>query len=254
MTRVALVREVPSSFARALSAVPPDPPIDVARARAQHAAYVAALAQLGVGVRRLPADDAWPDACFIEDCAVIAGGVAVITRPGAPSRRGETDAVAAALAKLLPCATIDEPATLDGGDCLRLGARVYVGRSARSNDDGIAQLAEVLGPRGVTVIPVPMPPGMLHLKTVCSPLDDTRVLLAEGTIPAADLPGAVPVFVPAAETAAANCVAVGDAALVAAGFPAARAAVERAGLRAIEVDTSELRKADGALTCLSIVV
>src|SRR5262249_57107560 len=119
---LALVRAVPNSFARALARRAPDPPIDVDRARAQHAAYVAALREIGLGIVTVPADDACPDCCFVEDTVVVAGGVALLTRPGAPSRRGEVDAVARALDGRIELARTDPPATVDGGDCLRLGA------------------------------------------------------------------------------------------------------------------------------------
>ncbi len=253
MPTVAIVRAVPSSFAAALAAVPPDPPIDVARARAQHADYVAALRGLGVQVIELPADEACPDCVFVEDTAVIAGGVALLTRPGAPTRQAESAAVRDALAQLLPLETMTAPATLDGGDCLRLGNRLYVGRTARSSAAGAARAREVFARVGVEVIEVPVS-GALHLKSVCSPLGDDTVLIAEGALPAGCFGGAREVIVPAAEAAAANVVVIGRAALVAAGFPRAARLVADAGFEPVPVDTAEMRKADGALTCLSIIV
>jgi dimethylargininase len=253
---LALVRGVPASFDRALAAHRPDPPIDVDRARRQHDAYAAALEALGVTVERLPADDALPDSCFVEDVAVAAGGVALITRPGASSRRGEVDAVAAALARharrerLERLERMEAPATLDGGDCLRVGRRFYVGVSRRTSLEGIARLARAFPDH--EVIPVEVPAGVLHLMSVCSPLPGGRVLLAEGTLDPARLPGAEVVLVPRAEAHAANAVAIGDGVLAAAGAPRCREVLAALGLRVIEVDTSELRKADGALTCLSV--
>ncbi len=251
---IALVRGVPSTFARALVARPPAVPIDVARARAQHAAYVAALRSLGLAIVELPADDAFPDCVFVEDTAVVARGAALVTRPGAVSRRGEVDAVAAALAGRVEVARMEAPATLDGGDCLRIGDAIYVGLSARTNAAGAARLAEVFGPRRLRVRTVQRPPGALHLKSVCSPLGDDCVLVAAGTLPASAFPGARVVEVPADEARAANAVACAGGAIVAAGCPETRALVEAAGLRVVPVDTSELAKADGALTCLSILV
>jgi dimethylargininase len=244
----AVTRSIPASFAQALSAVPPDPAIDVALARAQHAAYCAALAACGVAVETLAIDEACPDGCFVEDTAVVVGDRALITRPGARSRRAETAAVAAALARWLDVVTMPEPATLDGGDCLRLGETLYVGRSARSNALGIARLAVL----GLRVVAVDLPPGVLHLKCVCSPLGDDRVLLAEQSIPAATFDAAV-VWVPAAETYAANAVAVGDHVIVAAGYPRTHEALAAAGFTVHAVPSSEVRKADGSLTCQSIV-
>jgi dimethylargininase len=250
----AIVRSVPSSFAGALCAEPPDPPIDVARARAQHADYVRALFDAGVEVVTVAADEACPDCCFVEDTAVLVGDAALVTCPGAPSRRGEVEPVAAALARRAGVVVrMTAPATLDGGDCLLLGATIYVGRSARSNRDGIARLADVAGIHGIPVVAVDMPPGILHFKTVCSPLGDDTVLLAEGTIPPSTFAGARVLVVPARERDAANAVAVGRTVLVAAGAPATAELVDRAGFEVRPVDTSEMRKADGALTCLSII-
>lgn len=251
---LSLTRAMADSFAAALAAVPPDPPIDVARARAQHAAYRAALAALGARVIVLDADEECPDCCFVEDTAVIAGGVALITRPGAPSRRGEVDAVARALAPLIEVATMTAPATLDGGDCLRLGRTLYVGRSARTNAAGVARAAEVFEARGLRVVPVTLPADVLHLKCVCAPLGDDRVLLAEGTLSAEVFAGADVVWVPRAEAYAANAVAIDDGVIVADGFPRTRAALEAAGFTVHAVATTEVRKADGSLTCLSLLI
>ncbi len=250
----AVVRAVPASFANALAAVRPDPPIDVALARAQHAAYCDALVAAGLTLVTVPAGEAHPDACFVEDTAVVAAGLAVVTRPGAPERRGEVDAVAHVLTRFADVRRMAAPATLDGGDCLRLGDTIYVGLSARSNREGAAQLARWFAPRGLTIVPVPLPPTILHLKCVASPLAADRVLLAGGALPASTFPGAAIVPVPAHESYAANALALGDLVLMAAGFPRAREAVEAAGYRVTTLDTSELRKADGALTCLSILL
>lgn len=256
MPPFALTRAIPSSVAAALAAVPPDPPIDVTLARAQHAAYRAALAELGLAVEVLAADEACPDCQFIEDTAVVAAGLAVITRPGAPSRQPETAAIAAALASRpeLDLAHVVAPGTIDGGDCLRLGRTIYVGRSARTNADGISQLAAAFAPRGVRVVAVELGRDILHLKCVCAPLGDDRVLLAEGTLPPDTFAGAGIVWVPAAEQYAANAVAFGGGVIASAGFPRTHDALAAAGFRVIPVATTEARKADGSLTCMSIVV
>jgi dimethylargininase len=253
----ALVRGVSDSFASALSAAPRETAaqaIDVLLARAQHAAYCAALEAAGAAVMRLPADERFPDGVFVEDTAVVAGdGLALIARPGAPSRRGETAAVAEALARHLELARMEEPATLDGGDCMRLGETLYIGRSARTNGGGVARAEAVLGPRGFRVVAVELPPGVLHLKCVVSPLGADRVLLAEGSLPGALFGGAGIVWVPAEEQYAANAVAIGEHVIAAAEYPRTRAALEAAGFRVHPVPTSEVRKADGSLTCQSIL-
>ena len=251
---LAITRAVPDAFADALAAVPPDPPIDVARARVQHAAYQAALGALGLEVVTVPADPACPDCCFVEDTAVVAGGVALITRPGAPSRQAEGAAVAAVLAARMEVVTMTAPATLDGGDCLRLGRTLYVGRSARTSAAGVARAAEVFGPRGLDVVAVDLPPDVLHLKCVCARLADDRVLVVRGALPAGVFGAAAVVWVPPEEAYAANVVAVDDRAIVAAGFPRTHDALAGAGFTVHPVATTEFRKADGSLTCLSILI
>jgi dimethylargininase len=248
----ALLRGVPDSFADALSAAPREQAIDVPLARAQHAAYRAALEASGAVVAELPADERFPDGVFVEDTALVAGGLALIARPGAPSRRGEPRAVAAELARHLPLAWMEEPATLDGGDCMRLGRTIYVGRSGRTNAAGVARLEAVLAPRGFRIVAIELLPEVLHLKCVCSPLGDGRVLLAEGTLPARLFDAGI-VWVPAEERYAANAVAIGDHVIAAAEYPRALAALAAAGLRVHPVPTSEIRKADGSLTCQSIL-
>ena len=245
----ALVRGISPSFADALSANPSS--IDVERARVQHAAYVAALRQAGVTVTELPPLDAHPDGCFVEDCAVIAGGRALLTRPGAPSRQGEVDTVAEALAAWLPLERTTAPATLDGGDVLRVGKTFYVGRTARTNAAGAARLAEVFADHRVVEVPVG---DVLHLKCVCTPMDDRRMVLAEGTIDPGIFRGVEVVLVPHEESYAANVLVVNGHALIASGFPATARALAAAGLHVVPLETTEIRKADGSLTCMSLLM
>ncbi len=248
---IAITRAVPSTFDQATMEVAAS--VDLALARIQHAAYVSALRSLGLTAVELPADDRFPDCCFVEDCAVIADGVALITRPGAASRRGETAAVEAALASNIGIERIAHmvaPATLDGGDCLRIGRQLYVGLSARTNAAGVARLREVFS--NLTIVPVPLE-NVLHLKCHCSALGDDRVLLAEGTIAPEVFAGLHVVTIPNAERYAANCLAHAGTALVSDGFAETRATLERAGFATIALSMSEMRKADGSLTCLSLL-
>jgi len=247
----ALLRSIPDSFSDALAAVRPDPPIDPGLARLQHDAYRAALEACGASVEILAADEACPDCCFIEDAAVVAFGVALIARSGALSRRAEAPAVAAALGETHQLVRMTDPATLDGGDCMRVGQTIYVGRSARTNADGIAQLARAFAK--LRVVPVDLPASVLHLKCVCSPLGDDLVALAEESIPAKTFDAKV-VWIPASELYAANLVAIGQHAIVAEGYPRAHEALASAGFSLHPVPVSEVRKADGSLTCQSIIV
>ncbi len=246
----ALVRRIPDTFADALTTVIGGAPIDVALARVQHHAYVAALESAGAMVTVLDADGACPDCVFVEDTAVVSNGVALITRPGAPSRRAETEPIAEALSLHLDDVRMVAPATLDGGECMRVGKTMYVGLSARTNREGIAQLEAVFGAR---VVVVDLPAGVLHLKCVCSPLAEDRVLLAERTLPAETFSGVELVMVPREEAYAANAVAVGTHVIVAAGYLRTASALARAGFEVTTVPASEVQKADGSLTCQSIV-
>ena len=248
----ALTRGIPESFLAATVEAPPAVPIDLGLAKSQHRAYVEALSSLGLTVILLPPDHSHPDCCFVEDCVLYAGGVALVANAGAPSRRGEEKAVAAALRPYARLEPMHDPATLDGGDCLRIGERIFVGQSKRTNASGLERVREVFERAGYEVVPVPVV-GSLHLKCVCSSLGEKAVLLADGTIPPDTFRGLKVVLVPQEEAYAANCLAVNDTALVARGHPETERAIRRAGLQVIALDNSEIRKADGSLTCSSVL-
>ncbi len=250
----AITRRVPASFVNALARESPASPIDVELARRQHDAYGKALVAAGATLVVLDADESCPDCVFVEDTAVVAAGLAVITIPGAPSRRAETPAIETALATLVEVRAMEPPATLDGGDVMRVGSTIYVGRSARTNEAGIASLAAAFTPRGLRVIPLDLPPDVLHLKCVCTPLGDDRILLAEGSLAPALFDAIHCVIVPAAETYAANVVALDHHVIVAAEYPRTLDVLVGAGFQVHPVPTTEVRKADGSLTCQSIVV
>lgn len=228
-------------------------PIDVQRATSQHADYERALASMGCAVRRLPALPEHPDAVFVEDAAVVFDEVAVATRPGARSRRGEVPAVADALTRHRPLARIEAPGTLDGGDVLRVERRVYVGASSRSNTRGAAQLAAILEPVGYTVERVAVR-GCLHLKSAATEVAAGVVLLNPAWVDAEALAPARWIAVDPAEPFAANTLRVGSRVLMPAAFPRTRARLEDAGLQVITVDASELAKAEGGVTCCSVLV
>lgn len=228
-------------------------PIDVGLARIQHAQYVAALRSAGVEINELPPLDAHPDACFVEDCALVAGRTALVARSGAPSRIGEADSIAAVLASTHRVERTIAPATLDGGDCLRVGRTWFIGRSARTNVGGVQRVREVYGPLGFSVVEVPVE-GFLHLKCVASPIDEDAILVAEGTVDLALFGGIELVTIPRAEAYAANALVVNGTAIIAKGYPSVRAALGRRGLRVVELALTEIAKADGSLTCMSILL
>lgn len=248
---LAIVRGVPRSYAHATVRSPLGP-IDVELARAQHAAYVAALRSLGAVITSVPADDDLPDSCFVEDHAVVIGDLALACRLGHVGRRAEAGPVRAALAEHLALSVMTD-GTLDGGDVLRVGRTLFVGRSARTDADGIAALDRTFAPHGYRVIPVPIE-HHLHLKCVATALDDTTVLLADGTVDPSVFRGFDVVRVDAADAYAANVVASGRGALVAAGFPRVEDALTRRGFHVVPVELSEFRKGDGSCTCLSILL
>jgi dimethylargininase len=228
-------------------------PIDVARAIAQHAQYEAALEALGCRVQRVVAAPDNPDAVFIEDTAVVLDELAVITRPGAASRRAEVNAVAEALADYRPQACITAPGTMDGGDVMRVGRTLYVGRTPRTNDDGIAQLRHIVETHGYTVVAVPVH-GCLHLKSAVTALDDHTVLCNPAWVdPALFGPHRI-VQVPASEPAAANVLRVGDVLVAAEAFANTNAILQELGYRVVTVPADELAKAEGAVTCCSVVL
>jgi dimethylargininase len=223
-------------------------------ARRQHLAYCMALAESGANVTTLAADEQCPDCVFIEDTAVVIGTIALITRPGAASRQLETPPIATVLDAWLKVVHMTEPATLDGGDVMCVGETIYVGRSARTNAAGIESLTSVFGGPRREVVALDLPPGVLHLKCVCSPLGDNRILLADDSLPASVFrSGCAIVRVPADETYAANAVTIGNHVVIADGFPRTHAALLADGFKVHPVPVSEVRKADGSLTCQSIV-
>lgn len=228
-------------------------PIDVDAARAQHAAYARALEMLGCEVHEVDAAPEYPDSVFIEDIAVVFDEIAVITRPGAESRRGETLAVERALAPLRPLAHIAAPGTLDGGDVLVVGKRVFVGRTGRTNDEGVAQLRTALSPFGYTVEAVDVT-GCLHLKTAVTAVDDLTVLVNPAWIAADALSGLERMEVDPDEPMGANIVRVGDRLLYGASYPRTLARLRARGHAPLCVDASELAKAEGAVTCCSLII
>lgn len=249
---IALVRDVSSTIAHCELTHLAREPIDPDRAAAQHRAYVAALEQLGCELHWLAPEPALPDAVFVEDTAVVVDEVAVVTRPGAPSRRPETASVAAALAPYRPVATIDAPGTLDGGDVLQLGRTVFVGRSDRTNEAGIAQLARHLGAFGYDVRSVETH-GCLHLKSAITEVADGMLLANPAWIAPGVFPGQV-IPVDPAEPYAANALRVEGMVIYAAAWSRTRRRLERCGVRVLPVDVSELAKAEAGVTCCSLIL
>jgi dimethylargininase len=250
---LAVTRPVSASFAECALTHLERVPIDVARAGRQHAAYEQALRALGAQVMRVPAAHELPDAVFVEDTAIVLDEIAVITRPGAPSRRAETAPVAEVLSAWRPLRTLEAPATLDGGDVLRVGHTVYVGLTSRTNREGIEQLGRHLAPLGYTVTPVNVT-GCLHLKSAVTEVSPGLLLLSPGRVSPASFPGCEHVAVDEREPDAANALRAGWAVIFPSHHPATAARLAALGLTVVGVDCDELAKAEGAVTCCSLIV
>jgi dimethylargininase len=224
---------------------------DVELAARQFDHYVAALAAGGLTVEVLEACAAFPDAHFVEDTAVITPEVAVITRPGAAARRGEADLMAPVLAAHRPVQRIAAPGTVDGGDVLVVGDRVLIGLSGRTDEAGARQLARILEGHGLSCALLPVGGG-LHLKSSVNLVDDGVLLVSEDLAGRPELESFRLLVAPARETYACNALLVNDHLLLPAGYPETRRLVSSLGREIVELDTSEFRKMDGGLTCLSL--
>jgi dimethylargininase len=227
-------------------------PIDVARAVAEHDAYVAVLRELAVHVIELAAEPDLPDATFVEDAAIVLDEVAVITRPGAASRQPEVASVAAALEPYRTLRFLQAPATLDGGDVLRIGRTLYVGSGGRSNAAGIAQLADLLAPYSYTVHSARFE-GCLHLKSAVTSIGHDLLLANAAWVDTSQFEGCQAVAVPADELHAANALTVAGVTLLPAGYPHTQALLEAHGFTVRPVDISELEKAEAGVTCSSLL-
>ena len=250
--RIAITRRVSPEIGRCELSYLEREPIDVGRAERQHLAYERCLAVLGCAVTRLPSEPALPDSVFVEDTAIVLDELAVVTRPGAASRRPETASVAAVLAPWRPLFHLGPPGTLDGGDVLVVGRRIFVGRSLRSDEAGYGQLRDLLAPRGYTVVPVPVR-GCLHLKSAVTAVTADRLLVNPAWVDGSVFAGLGIVAVDPAEPHAANALRIGDSVVFPAAFERTRRRLEGAGIGVVTVDVSELARAEGAVTCCSLV-
>jgi dimethylargininase len=248
---IALTKPVPPSINTCELTHLARAPIDVERARSQHRSYEETLERLGCTIERLPMEADNPDSVFVEDCALVLPEIAIITRPGAPSRRGEVASVAAALRKYRSLAEITAPATIDGGDVLVLGKNVFVGISSRTDRDAVRQLRNLVATFGYSIEPVTVA-GCLHLKSAVTQIGDDTVLLNRQWVD----PGCFGEFevIDVLEPDAANALVVAGTVIVAAAFPRTREHLERRGFDVEVLDASELAKAEGALTCCSVIV
>ena len=249
---IAFTRDVSASIADCELTHLERVPIDVERACAEHAEYERALLAEGCDVRRIPAGADQPDSVFIEDTAVVLDELAVITRPGAESRRAETAAVAEALQPYRPTFEI-KSGTLDGGDVLRVGRRIYVGVGFRTNKAGVDQLREFASPHGYDVRAVRFT-GCLHLKSAATLVGGGRLLINPDWVDPTVFATERALAIDPLEPFSANALLVGKRVLHGEQFPRTRKILENAGIRVVPVPAAELAKAEGGVTCCSLLV
>lgn len=253
MKRHAIIRAVSPAIAECELTHLERTPIDAGRADVEHEAYARALEELGCELERLPAEPDLPDSVFVEDTAIVLPELAVITRPGAASRRPETASIAEVLGRYRELQTVTAPATMDGGDVLRVERDLYVGLTARTNPEGVAQLEAFLRPLGYSVRGIPVA-GCLHLKSAVSWLGDGTVLLNPDWVDEAYFADLERIDVHPDEPHAANALRIGDTLVCGAAHVRTRELLERAGFTVRPVDISELAKAEAGVTCSSLIL
>jgi dimethylargininase len=226
--------------------------IDLERARTQHDAYVSALRSFNVDVETLEVNTGCPDGVFVEDVAVIFDELAVITTMGSPSRRGELAAMRRAIARHREVVDLALPATLEGGDVLRIGRTLYVGDTSRTNPAGIEALAEVAKSLGYKVVPVKVP-GCLHLKTCITALDDETCVVNKNWLDIAPFQSLQLIDVAPSEPWGANVLRLREGLVLNASTPETNEKIRLLGYKTTEVNISEFGKAEAGLTCMSLL-
>jgi dimethylargininase len=250
---IAITREISPRLAECELTHIERTPIDLDVARAQHCTYVNALKELGCTLIELPAEADLPDSVFVEDTAFILPEVAVITRPGADSRKPEIESIIPALTPLIELVRVAEPATVDGGDVLVLGKKIFIGLSTRSNEEAVNQLNELLRGYGYSVTGVELY-DCLHLKSAVTRVNDQSLLINKNWVDPGHFADFDLIEVDASEPHAANCLPIDGSIIFPTAFPKTRARLEERGYRVVAVDVSELAKAEGAVTCCSLII
>ena len=248
----AITRAVSPALVKCELSFIPRQPINLEIAQQQHHAYEQILGQLGARVISLPAEPALPDCMFVEDPALVLEELAVVFPLGTETRRREAATIAAALAPFRKLAHVELPGIIEGGDILRIGRKLYVGLTARTNVEGISQLAGIVAPHGYEVIAVPVT-GCLHLKSAVTALDNHTLVANRAWFESSLMKNYVWVDVDPAESHAGNALAISDIVMFPASFPRTRARIEARGFQVMPIDISELQKAESGLTCSSLL-
>jgi len=250
---IAVTREVSRSIIHCELTHLERKPIDIQRARAQHAEYEAALKQLGLAVLSLPEEPSLADSVFVEDTALVLDECAIILRPGADSRRSETESIARVLSPYRKLFNIQAPARVDGGDILRVGGQVYIGLSTRSDTNAMEQIQDFLQPYGYEVQAVKVT-GCLHLKSAVTQVAEDTLVINPAWVDKKNFAGMKFIEIEPSELYAANALWLGDTVLYPKAFPRTRKKLMDAGIKIVDVDADELAKAEGALTCCSLLL
>ena len=250
---IAITREVSRSILHCELTHLERTPIDIQRARVQHAEYEAALKHLGLAVLSLPEEPTLADLVFVEDPALVLDECAIILRPGADSRKPETESIAKALAPYRKLFYIEAPARVDGGDILRVGKQIYIGLSSRSDTNAMEQMQDFLQPYGYEVHAV-MVTGCLHLKSAVTQVAEDTLLINPAWTDKKNFAGMKFIEIDPSEPYAANALLIGDTILYPKAFPKTRKKLADAGIKIVDVNADELAKAEGALTCCSLIV
>jgi len=250
---IALTRSVPPSINNCELTHLNREPIDFARAAEQHGLYERALVGLGCTIQRLPDLSDLPDSVFVEDTAVVLPEMAIIARPGAASRRLEVTSVADALRPHRPLTFIEPPGTLDGGDVLAIGSTIYVGESTRTNAEGIRQLADLVSPYGYAMRPVKVS-ACLHLKSAVTRVAEDVILLNPAWVDSSSFKDMQQIEVHPGEPFAANALWIGEHVIYSGTYDETRRRLEENGINVHLVETDELQKAEGGVTCCSILI
>ena len=251
----AIVRGIPTTYCNALVNHFGEGPSDLELAKKQHAAYIGALRNHGVEVIEIPADDNYPDCVFVEDLAVVLGKRCFIPRLGHESRRGETRIVVQELEGYLEIVKMNGTGIMDGGDVLRIGDILFIGRSTRTDDAGIAEFRTFVEDSGFELRVIDVSEHVLHLTSMCSSPTEDILLLTEGTASAeefGDLPGIDIIMVPTEEIRGANVIGFGNRMIVADGFPVVCSELTIRGFELTLLDISQISAADASLTCCSV--
>lgn len=247
----AITRAIAESAVGGLRAVDTGAP-DLGLFHRHHADYVAVLRSTGANVTELPALEAFPDSCFVEDSALCLQEGAIAMRPGAPSRLGEAAAMLPVLQSVYPEVRVIETGFIEGGDILVTEKEILVGRSARTDAEGVAEMARLVADWGYTVREVETPPGVLHFKTDCSLLDEETILATPRLDASGCFEGYRVIHTADGEDACANAIRFNDLVLFPAGFPRTRDRLVAEGYTVREVGNSEAAKLDGGMSCLSL--